>query len=250
MPGMDDQRIGRALRVLRHRRGLRQSDVAAAAGTSQSVISKIEAGRLRGCSIDILRRVFAAVDAGFEGDVRWRGSALDRLLDARHASLIGVRVELLERDAWDPIVEATYRVFGERGSIDVLAARAPERAVVVEEVKSELATVEGTLRKLDEKARLVRESIAMERFGWQPECVGRLLVLPGSSTSRRQVQRHGRVLDRALPARGREVRDWLRQPVGDIAGIVFLPDIGTGDLRRGRGGIHRVRTPRSPDPVP
>jgi len=33
--------------------------------------------------------VFAAVDAGFDGTVRWRGGELDRLLDERHAALVG-----------------------------------------------------------------------------------------------------------------------------------------------------------------
>ena len=37
-----------------------------------------------------LRRVFAAVDAGFEAQVLWRGAGLDRLVDADHARLAPV----------------------------------------------------------------------------------------------------------------------------------------------------------------
>src|SRR4029079_15238453 len=88
---MDDARIGRALRALRQRRGMRQSEVAAAAGVAQSTISEIESGRLRSVPLGTLRRVFAAVDAGFEATVLWRGAGLDRLIDARHASLVGAR---------------------------------------------------------------------------------------------------------------------------------------------------------------
>lgn len=72
---VNDQRVGRALRVLRVRRGLRQTDVAIAAGVSQSVVSDIERGRISGMSLGTIRRAFAAVDAGFEGDVLWRRPA-------------------------------------------------------------------------------------------------------------------------------------------------------------------------------
>ena len=71
-----------------------------------------------------IRRIFAAVDAGFEGIVHWRGAGLDRLLDARHASLVAARVLRLKETGWDPSVEVSYSVYGERGSIDVLGARA------------------------------------------------------------------------------------------------------------------------------
>lgn len=128
--GVDDQRIGRALRVLRHRRELRQSDVAIAANVSQSLVSDIERGRLTGVTHGALRRVFAAVDAGYEGTVLWRGPGLDRLLDADHASLVGVAAERLTRLGWNAIVEATYAVYREQGSIDVLGAMESRRAVV------------------------------------------------------------------------------------------------------------------------
>lgn len=129
-----------------------------------------------------LRRVFAAVDAGFEGTVMWRGPGLDRLLDADHAHLCGIATERLRRDGWDPLVEASYSVNGERGSIDVLAAKTICRCVLVEEVKTSLVSVEATLRKLDEKTRLVRERLCLDRFGWVPRAVGRLLVFPDSTS--------------------------------------------------------------------
>lgn len=178
---MDDARVGRALRALRQRRGLRQSEVAVAAGVSQSTISDVESGRLAGLPVATLRQIFAAVDAGFEGTVHWRGAGLDRLLDARHASLVAASVRRLAELGWETRVETTYSIYGERGSIDVLGALARVRAVLVEEVKSELASLEETIRKLDEKVRLVRERIAEKEFGWPPEFVGRLLVLPEST---------------------------------------------------------------------
>ena len=161
---MDDARIGRALRALRQRRGMRQSEIAAAAGVAQSTISEIESGRLRSLPLGTLRRVFAAVDAGFEATVLWRGAGLDRLIDARHASLVGASVDRLAPFGWETHVEASYSIYGERGSIDVLGGLARVRAVLVEEIKSELANLEETIRKLDEKVRLVRQEIAFGSF--------------------------------------------------------------------------------------
>ena len=184
---MNDARIGQALRALRQRRGLRQSEVAVAAGVSQSTISNIESGRLAGLPVATIRRIFAAVDAGFEGMVQWRGAGLDRLLDARHSALVAASVRRLGDAGWDTRVETTYSIYGERGSIDVLGAFVQRRAVLVEEVKSELASLEETIRKLDEKVRLVKEQIGKREFGWRPESVGRLLVLPDSTTARRRV---------------------------------------------------------------
>lgn len=243
---MDDARIGRSLRVLRQRRGLRQSDVATAAGVSQSMISEIESGAISRIRQGDLRRVFEAVSAGFEGHVLWRGAALDRLLDQRHADVAAAAIGRLERDGWSPHPEVSYSIFGERGSIDILGAKPIERAVVVEEIKSELGSLEGTIRKLDEKARLVRERICEDRFGWRPDVVGRILVLPDTDTARRAVRRHEAVLGPAFPARDADVRRWLRAPDGPLSGILFLPtgaDIATGDHRVRVGPIKRVRPP-------
>jgi transcriptional regulator with XRE-family HTH domain len=244
---MDDARIGRALRALRRRRGLRQSEVAVAAGVSQSTVSDVESGRVARLPMATIRRIFAAVDAGFEGTVLWRGAGLDRLLDARHAALVAASVRRLGGLGWETRVETTYSVFGERGSIDVMGAFVAMRAVLVEEVKSEIASLEETLRKLDEKVRLARERIAERAFGWRPESVGRVLVLPDSTTSRRRVLALDPVLRVAFPDRGSAVRVWLRSPSGDLSGILFQPDIVTGDRSPDRRGVQRVRGRREGD---
>lgn len=241
---MDDARIGRSLRVLRQRRGLRQADIAKSSGVSQSMISTIESGSISRIRHGDLRRVFEAVGSGFEGHVLWRGAALDRLLDERHAALVAAAMRSLIRDGWDAHPEISYSVYGERGSVDVLGARAVERVVVVEEIKSEFGSLEATIRKLDEKTRLVGQQVCLDRFGWRPVAVGRILVLPDTDTARRAVRRHADVLDRAFPARGAEVRGWLRAPHGPLSGVLFLrpgADIASGDRRAGHVGVRRVR---------
>jgi transcriptional regulator with XRE-family HTH domain len=104
-----------------------QAEVAAAAGVSQTLVSLIERGHLDTVSLRSLRAVLAAVGARTELLVTWRGGALDRLLDEAHATLVGLRPPMLTALGWAVTLEATYSVYGERGSIDVLAAKASAR---------------------------------------------------------------------------------------------------------------------------
>lgn len=219
---MDDFRVGRAVRALRRRRGLRQSDVAEAAGVVHDTVSRIELGRLDGVTLGTLRQVLRVVGAGMRIEVLWRGAALDRLLDERHAALVGAAAKRLGRAAWEVEAEVSFAVYGERGAIDLLGWHAASRSLLVVEVKTELVSVEETLRRLDAKARLARR-IAAERFGWRPQSVARLLVLPAGSVERARVARNAAVLDIAFPMRGSAVRRWLAQPNGATSGLVFLP---------------------------
>jgi hypothetical protein len=66
--------------------------------------------------------------------------------------------------------------------------------------------------------------------------VGRIVVLPGDSTTRRRAASHAQTLAAALPARTREIRRWARDPIGALAGILFLARPSRG----GSGGRHRV----------
>jgi HTH-type transcriptional regulator/antitoxin HipB len=134
---MDDAKLGRAIRVLRRRRGWTQTQLGLRAGVSQDLISLMERGHAAGCPIATIRRVLAALDAGVEMQVSWRAGELDRVLDQRHADLVGLTVLLLRRYEWATELEVTYSRFGERGSIDVLAWRPTARSLLVVETKSE-----------------------------------------------------------------------------------------------------------------
>jgi hypothetical protein len=188
--------------------------------------------------------IFATVEARYEGTVLWRGGGIDRVLDERHATLLGATTKLLARRQWNNSVEVTYSVYGERGSIDVLAGFPARRIALVIEVKSELTSIEQTARKLDEKVRLASTRLAADRFGWRPVTVGRLLILPATDTARRSVARHAGVLDAVLPARGRIVRSWLREPSGAFAGLLFVADTNRRSPGGGNRGRQRVRVPR------
>jgi hypothetical protein len=204
----------------------------------------IERGHGDRLAVATVRRVFAALDARWEPTVSWRGGDLDRLLDEDHARLAGDVSRRLAAAGWEVAVEVTYSEYGERGSIDVIGVRRDLVAIVVVEVKSELTTIEGTIRKLDEKVRIVRDSLGRARFGFTPRIVGRLIVLPSTNVARRRVARSADVLDVAFRDRGSVVRSWLRKPKGDLGGIIFVSDTNPGGDKRADGGPKRVRSHR------
>ncbi|MFI5199414.1 MAG: XRE family transcriptional regulator [Candidatus Limnocylindrales bacterium] len=242
---MDDRRVGLIIRALRRRRGWRQSDLGEACGLSQAAVSLAERGHVDALSLRTLRRILLALDARGDVDVRWRGGSLDRTLDERHAALVGLVVRLLTSFGWEWALEVTYSVYGERGSIDVLGFYRATASLLVIEVKTELTSVEETLRRLDEKARLAGR-IGRERFGWIAGSTSRLLVMPDTAAARRRATRHREVLNSAIPAGSVTIRHWLAQPAGSLRGRWFLANINDRSVRRSLGGPDRViRTPRA-----
>ena len=239
---MDDLRLGRVARVLRQRLRMRQEDVARRAACSQDEISLLERGRLDGMSLRRLRRIFRVFDADVVVVVRWRGGSLDHLLDARHANLAESTISRLAAAGWTVQPEVSYSVFGERGSIDLLAWHATSRTLLVIELKTELTSVEETLRRHDSKVRLA-PGIARERFNWDPAVVARLLVLPEDRTSRRRIADHRATFDRVYPLGNAAVKRWLSNPQGAMAGILFLPDTNAARVRR-RIQVARTRLGR------
>lgn len=239
---MDDLRLGRLVRVMRHRRRLRQADLARRAGVGRTAVSAIELGRARDLRLGTIRAVAGGLGAGLEVAVHGLGAEVDRVLDERHARLVGAVAAWLSAVGWEVRAETSYSEWGERGSIDLLGWHASTRTLVVVEVKTDLVSVEATLRKHDEKARLAPLVVA-RRWGWRPLTVAGMLVLPTDRTQRRRVAEHAAVLDLAYPARSRRMRAWCRRPFGAISGLVFLTDVAPGGstTRSGRG--ERVRRP-------
>lgn len=256
MAAVDDRTAGLVIRALRRRRGWRQVDLAARAGLSRSAVSRSEHGWIDQLTLRSIRRIFTALEARIELAPRWKGAELERLLDERHATVVAMVARRLERLGWTVVLEVTYSEYGERGSIDVLGLRPDLLAVVVVEVKTDLASSEAVGRKLDEKTRLAPE-IVRARFGWTPVAIGRLLVMPGTMRLRRLVARHD-VIRRMYPVDAAGVRRWLRKPRGPFAGLWFLSDSrqeGTGDAsmtpkRRIAPGARSTRAHEAPPQAP
>jgi transcriptional regulator with XRE-family HTH domain len=250
---MDPVRVGLLLRALRHRLGWRQVDVAARSGLSQSVVSRLELGQLGGVTIETLAAVAGTLGARLDVRLQWRGGDGDRLLDADHARLVEEVVRWLQRRGWRAEPEVTFSVYGERGSIDVLARHPLRQAPLVVEVKTAIVDVQETIATHGRKARLapsIRPSagaaVDPARARSVPRGVpaDRLLVVLGTRLARRRITEHEATFRAAYPIRDPELRAWLVAPGPDrlpVAGLRFVT------ITRGAGGMtrKRVRRPRS-----
>jgi transcriptional regulator with XRE-family HTH domain len=237
----DDGRIGRGLRAIRIRRGLRQQDVARAADVDDSTVSRLEHGRLDHVTLATLRAVVSALDASLNLRLSWHGGDLDRLVNARHTSLHEAFVALLaDFPEWVWAPEVTFSVYGERGVIDVLAWHPTRCALLIVELKTGIVDVSDILATADRRRRLAR-TIARER-GWDPETISYWLVIEDGASNRRRVAGHRTLLRGAFPDDGRAMRSWLRDPSRAVSAMSFL-SIPAGKRASGsHAGAKRVRT--------
>lgn len=230
-------RFGRGIRALRIRRRWRQKDLAKASGLSPTMIARIERGGAGSIPAAKLDRAAHALGATTDLRLNWNGEALDRVLDAGHAALVDMVAGMLRSLGWEVVLEATFVIRGERGSIDVLAWHTASRVVVAIEVKSVVPDIQAMLAAIDRKARLAIE-IGRAR-GWDPVAVGRLLVIGDTRTSRRRVEAFANTFLSEFPQRAIEVRRWLASPTPapPLRGLWFLSGGHAMPIR------HRVRRP-------
>ena len=213
---MDDQRVGSVFRTIRIRRGLRQVDVAKLAGVSASLISRLERGHLDEISVGTIRAVARALDVRIELLPRWRAGDLDRLLNAKHSALhelVGRHLGSLP--GWLMQPEVSFAVYGERGVIDILAWHPRRRALLVIELKTDIADVNELVGTVDRKGRHAIR-VAIER-GWirprdPPPTVSIWVIVADGPTNRRRVAAHRTMLRAAFPGDGRSIAGWLRRP--------------------------------------
>ena len=219
---MDDIRLGSVIKTLRHRRGWTQVQLANASHLLPAAISRLEHGRIDATTLVVLRRVFSALDAQVDLVPRWRGGDLDRLIDARHAGMVETLVRRLANlPDWVVQPEVTFSIYGERGSINLIAWHPGRRALLIIEVKSAIGDVGGLVRQVDRYRRLARD-IARDRR-WSPAFVGVWLVIADGRTARRRFSEHETTLRRAFPADGHAIERWIHAPGRDVSALSFLP---------------------------
>jgi transcriptional regulator with XRE-family HTH domain len=241
---VDDLAIGRLIRLTRIRRRLRQEDLAAAAGVSRATVSRLERGRVRPLQVGTIRALCEALGLRVVISLRGEAGELDRLSGEHHSAMHEEAARLFDAlPAWVDQAEVTFSVWGERGSIDILAWHAATRSLLVIELKTELVDVQDALMRLDRKERLAA-TVARER-GWEPATVSVWLLVAESSTNRRRVAEHAAVMRSRLPADGRAVAAWLRRPAGRIAALSFLSSARRENARQALAPVRRVRVRRS-----
>jgi transcriptional regulator with XRE-family HTH domain len=219
---VDGIAFGRGFKALRMRRRWRQEDLATEAQVSRGAIARIEQGHAASVTVETLEKIARPLGARVICRLSWNGEGLDRLLDQDHAAIVEQVVRILRADGWLVATEVSFNIFGERGSIDVLAFHSESRVILVVEVKSVVPDVQLTLVTLDRKERLALQ-IANER-GWHATTVARLLVVRDDRTARRRIEQHAATFGNAFPDRARTVRHWLSSPDAHrrLRGLWFL----------------------------
>lgn len=234
--------IGRGLRVLRHRRGLRQADLAARSGVSRSVIGDLEHGRLEPHALGALVRTAGALGGVIRITLSLPGGDLERLLDADHAALCAGLSTLLVRHGWEVEAEATFNHYGERGSLDVLAWHPETSLLLVVEVKTILVDLQDLLAGIDRKVRVAR-TLAAAR-GWEARATVPMLVVAEGATARRLLDRHAALFTR-FTVRGHATLRWLRTPaLADVPRGLLLFTKSSPARRDGAISIGRQRIRR------
>jgi transcriptional regulator with XRE-family HTH domain len=237
---MTDQRLGAAVRAVRIQHGLRQHDVAAAAGVSPPTVSRIERGRLEEVRLSAIRAVGGALDIRIDVLARWRGGQLDRMLNRRHGAMHeGLAKCFAGLEGWRLMAEVSFSIYGERGSIDALAWHAATRSLVVIELKSEIVDVQDLLSSVDRYSRLAA-SIARDR-GLDPLGISVWVILAEGRTNRRALGDHATVLRNRFPLDGRGMRRWLRDPRIEVSTLSFLRYVHLTNARQPLSTPHRVR---------
>jgi hypothetical protein len=210
--------------LIRHKAEKTQVELAKLAKVPLAEVKLVESGRAASVRLGRVRAMLEALDGRARLIPWWNGAAADRLLDERHAAIAERSVRYIGSLAnWQPEVEVTFAEYGERGSIDVLATNRVASAVFVGEVKSAFGSLEETNRTLDMKARLAPR-IVFKHVGWRPRTVARVLIVPRDTTIRRVIESHAATMRSIYPARSRELRAWLRNPMAPISGIWFVSD--------------------------
>lgn len=197
--------------------GWTQRELAARARTSQATIWRIESGSPAHLDLFVVERVLGAlgVRASLDLDAR---HLVDRRRqhDAVHARLTGYVARRLEPAGWLTATEVPLGEGAPRGWIDLLGYRPADRAMLVEETKTEILDVGALQRSL---AFYEREaSAAARRIGWRPLRGAVLVVALDTAALGRRLADNRDLVARAFPAPVDEVSAWLIDPAHDPPG--------------------------------
>ena len=162
-------------------------------------------------------RVAAELEIGVDVIPRWKGEALDRLLDEAHSRLVEALLRRYVAAGWEVAVEVSFSIDGERGSVDVCAFERSLGLISVNEVKSVVPDGQAAIHALDRKSRLAIR-IAADR-GWAASRVVRFLVIGDDRTARRRIEGHEPMFRAAFPLFGREALRWIDDPAGSLAAV-------------------------------
>jgi Predicted transcriptional regulator with C-terminal CBS domains len=168
--------ISAAVLEVRTAIGWSQRELSRRSGVPQSMISRIESGKLADVALAMATRLLEAmgarlridVDAPFLGDRQ-------RQLDPAHARMSGHIARRLERSDWQVATEVEVGGDRSRGWIDLLAFHPATGLLLVIEVKTEIHDLGQIDRALGWYER--EAWAAARRLGWRPVAMTGCLLL-------------------------------------------------------------------------
>ena len=239
---MSLERVGKALRAIRLRRGWTQGDLARRARVPRGAISRAERGHLASLNFEAVEKLARTLDAQLDVRLRWRGEELDRLLNAGHSAMHEHLAKTFAAvPEWVIAPEVSFAIWGERGVIDILAFHRPTRRLLVIELKTAIVDIQDLIGTLDCKRRLARQ-VARDR-GWDPLGVSIWLVVADTRTNHRRVAAHRTVLGTVFREDGTRMRAWLHSPAGDVAALSYMPIADGAGTRTQLTGRKRASGP-------
>lgn len=203
--------VGRVVRDARRLIGWSQRDLATRAGASQAAIWRLETDQPGRIDLTLVEGVMEAL--GLRATIGIEGRHLDdrrRQRDGVHAVVNGFTARRLDRLGWATATEVQIGDQHPRGWIDLLAFRPADRALVVEEAKTEIPDMGGLQRSLSFYAREARAVAA--GFGWPARSVTVLVVGLDSEAMVRRFADNRAIVEQAFPGSVPVMAAWLADP--------------------------------------
>jgi hypothetical protein len=200
----------------------------------------VERGEVGRVPLGALVQMADALGMSADLVLRWQGSDLDRLLNARHSALHESLARwFAHQPGWAIAPEVSFSIYGERGVIDILAWHAASRSLLAIELKTDIVDVNDLMGSVDRKRRLAAR-VARER-GWDAASVSCWVIVAQGRTNRRRVASHRATLRAAFPDDGIRATSWVKAPAGTIAALSMWTDDHQVDVTGGLATVRRVR---------
>ena len=203
--------LGAYVRDARRLVGWSQRELAGRAATTQSTVSRLEHGLVPFVDLAVVARIVTAL--GMRAELKIDSRHLrdrERQADAVHAVLNGYGARRLGGWGWETATEVLIGAERPRGWIDLLAFRPADRALLLDETKTDLPDVGGFQRSL---AFYEREAWDVARgLGWEPRRLVTMALVLDSAQVADRIAASRDLLRNAFRGDVTTLTDWLRDP--------------------------------------